>query len=57
MTEDNIIIEVRKNGETITLYHMPDGLYYLYVGEILRHPHLTAESAMRALATYIHDDS
>lgn len=50
------IIEVRHKGKTITV-RGDDDTYTVFVDGVVRHPGCDGTAVMRALATYLHDDS
>jgi hypothetical protein len=53
MLNDNIVAEVEVSGKTLTVERLDNGLYNVVHGGIIRHPGLTAENAIGAMAHYI----
>jgi len=50
-----IISEVELYGEMLVVERLDNGLYNVVHGGIIRHPGLTAENAIGAMAHYIHN--
>jgi hypothetical protein len=50
----NIVAEVEMHGLPLIVERLDTGLYNIVHGGVLRHPGLTAENAIGAMAHYVH---
>jgi hypothetical protein len=51
---DNIVAEVEMNGLPLIVERLDTGLYNVVHGGVIRHPGLTAENVIGAMAHYVH---
>jgi hypothetical protein len=51
----HIVSEVELDGKALVVERLDNGLYNVVHGGVIRHPGLTAENAVGAMAHYIHN--
>jgi len=52
-----IVIDVRHKGKDVVVFKENNGTYHVVVDTIVRHPHADADTIIRALGFYLHDNS
>jgi len=53
--QGTIIVDVRHKGKDVIVFKETSGAYHVVVDKVVRHPHVDADAAMRALGFYLHD--
>ena len=53
----DILVDVRHRGKDVVVFKETSGAYHVVVDNVIRHPNADADTAIRALGHYLHDNT